>query len=141
LDKKLARIKVLKVKYFQNTNGKVLRGYREKLGKKQKIKEIYFSHIKYKKIKAWKYHKKMRMELYAPFGNALFVFWNEITMKFRKVTIGEKNYKKIIVPPKIWFGFQGLSKNGNLIVNISDTVHSKSEQLTKDIKEIDYEFK
>ena len=141
MDKKLAKIKIKKLKFFQNINGKVLRGFREKKGKRQKIKEVYFSHIKFKKIKGWKYHKKMKMELFIPFGNVLFVFWNEITKNFRHIIIGEKNYKKIIVPPKIWFAFQGLSKKGNLIVNISDTIHSKSEQSNKDLKAIDYEFR
>ena len=40
----------------------------------------------------------------------------------------EKNdYKRITIPKGIWFAFQGVSKNLNLLLNISNIVHDPNE--------------
>ena len=41
--------------------------------------------------------------------------------------IGEDNYSRITVPPKIWFGFKGLSSRTSYILNISNLSHDPSE--------------
>ena len=44
-----------------------------------------------------------------------------------KYKIGENNYKRLTVSPNIWFGFKGIGKKINLVVNISDIVHDPKE--------------
>jgi dTDP-4-dehydrorhamnose 3,5-epimerase len=34
---------------------------------------------------------------------------------------------RITVPPKTWFGFKGMSKNTNLVLNIADLEHDPNE--------------
>jgi dTDP-4-dehydrorhamnose 3,5-epimerase-like enzyme len=140
LDKELAKIKLIKLKTLKNKNGDVFRGYRSNEKESKNFGEVYFSRIKYKKIKAWKYHKKMRMALCVPYGKVKFVFCNLKTNKFRNIVIGEKNYKKIIVPKKIWFGFIGKSKKESLIVNMASIVHKADESLKMKLKKIKYKF-
>ena len=120
-----------------NTKGDVLRALKI-TSKKEVIKEVYFSKVKHNKIKGWKYHKKMTLRLCVPVGKVKFVFYDE--KNFLEITIGEKNYKLIIVPANIWFSFKGLSKVQSLIVNMPNILHSKNEQRTKKIKDIKYEF-
>ena len=82
--------------------------------------EVYFSSIKYNFIRAWKLHTKMTLNLIVPVGMVKFVFYFENTNEFLEYKIGEENYYRLTVAPKIWFGFQGLNKKQNLIMNISD---------------------
>ena len=71
--------------------------------------EFYFSKIKYKKIKAWKMHTKITLNLVVPFGNVEFAIRND-EGDFQTITIGENNYKRLTIPPGIWHGFKGLNK-------------------------------
>ena len=92
-----------------------------------KFGEAYFSFINYNKIKGWKRHSKMKMNLVVPFGKVQFVFYNHISRKFKKVTIGETNYKRITVEPGIWFAFKGIGEPFSLLNNIADIHHDAKE--------------
>ena len=141
MDKKIDNIKEIKLKTFKNSKGNILRGFRKSINSKFFFSEIYFSKIKYDKVKGWKYHKKMRMELYVPVGKVEFVFFDQNKNIFKKIIVGEKNYKKIIVPPKIWFKFKGLSRHESLVVNMSNILHKKNESKTKPLNKIIYKYR
>ena len=100
--------------------------------------EAYFSFIEFGKIKAWKFHTKLTMNLVVPVGNVGFVFYDESNSSFNKYIIGESNYKRITVPPKIWFGFKGIGSRNNLVVNIADHNHDPSESMKKPINFLKY---
>lgn len=88
--------------------------------------EVYFSKIIFKKIKAWKRHKKMTLNLIVPFGNVKFLLFDDVG-KSKTFTIGEENYKRLTIPPGIWFGFEGKAKPYSLITSISDLIHDPLE--------------
>ena len=88
--------------------------------------EVYFSKIKFNKIKAWKLHKKMTLNLIVPFGNVEFVLYDE-DKSMRQFIIGDENYQRLTIPPKIWFGFKGKSKPYSLITSVSDMPHDPLE--------------
>ena len=100
--------------------------------------EAYFSFIEYGKIKAWKKHTKMTLNLIVPVGKIKFVFYSEDFRNYRTETIGDGNYVRLTVPPNIWFGFQGLSKPRSLLMNISDILHDPTEAVRLDINYIDF---
>ncbi len=104
--------------------------------------EAYFSSIYYKEVKAWKKHKRMTMNLIVPVGQVKFVFKNEANL-FTEYIIGENNYGRITVSPNVWFGFQGVSKNKSLILNLSNIIHSPEESEKVNMIDINYnwEFK
>ena len=91
--------------------------------------ETYFSWINYGKIKAWKYHTKMTMNLVVPLGKVKFLFFDPKTKKFLKIIIGKNNYKRIRVKPGLWFGFKGMSKKESTILNLTNFQHSSREIL------------
>ena len=95
--------------------------------------EAYFSNIKFSKIKAWKRHKRMTCNLIVPYGKVKFVFYDEDSDTKSTFEIGEDNYCRITVLPKIWFGFEGLHHPSSLILNISDIPHSPNEIERKEI--------
>ena len=49
----------------------------------------------------------------------------------------ERNYFRLTVPPNIWFGFKGISRNVSIILNIADMIHDPDEVLRKNLDEID----
>ena len=91
------------------------------------FKEAYFSSIKKNKIKAWKRHLLMTMNLIIPIGRVQFNFYDNNQKLIKNIIVGEDNYCRITVPPMIWFGFKGLSSHTSYILNISDESHNPSE--------------
>ena len=118
------------VKHFLKANDEGFKGFGES----------YFSFIDFGKIKGWKLHTKMTMNLVVPIGNVLFVFYDERNKAFSEYKIGENNYKRLTVPPNIWFGFKGIGKQINLVVNISDIVHDPNESKKLPINEFLYSW-
>ena len=82
----------------------------------------------------------MQLFLTVPVGKVKFVFFDELSNKFYSFIFKEKKQKILIIKPKIWFGFKGLSKKKSLIVSCSTLKHSKNEILRKEIKEIKYKW-
>ena len=138
---KLKKYHLIQGKVIKNPKGNILKTLDSKKIDFKKVKEIYFSWAFNKKIKAWKYHKKMTLFLSVPYGKVKFVFFDEKKYKFFSIVIGEKNYKVLKINPKTWFGFQGVSKNKSLIMSCSTLIHSKKEILRKNINEIKYKWK
>ena len=91
------------------------------------FKEAYFSTIKKNKIKAWKRHKVMTMNLIIPIGRVQFNFYDKNKDLLKNTIVGEDNYCRITVPPMIWFGFKGLSSHTSYILNISNEPHDPTE--------------
>lgn len=89
--------------------------------------EVYFSKIKHNSVKAWKKHAEMTMNLIVPMGVVRFVFFTEYDNRFHEEIIGEINPRRLLVPPGIWFGFQGYAPGESLVVNIANIIHSEDE--------------
>ena len=105
--------------------------------------EVYFSSVKKDKIKAWKLHKEMTLNLFVPIGSAQFCF---IDSREKSKTYNEKfgiilsqnPYLRLTVPPGLWFGFKGISKGLNFICNVADIPHDPDEVLRKELNEIEW---
>ena len=124
-DKSLIVIKNLKK--FQLEGGDVLHALKESENEFFGFGEAYFSTIRFNKIKAWKRHLKMTMNLIVPIGEVQFNFYDFERNILENIIIGQKNYCRITVPPMVWFGFKGLSSNTSYILNISNISHDPLE--------------
>ena len=103
--------------------------------------EVYFSWVEVGMVKAWKCHQKTSLNLVVPLGNVRFVFYQEGSEPaFRTEVIGEARYARLTVPPRYWFGFQGLEGKNSLLMNVTDLPHDPAEVLRKSIKEIKYDW-
>ena len=124
-------------------NGDVLHGIKKTDDGYSDFGEIYFSYILKDKIKAWKIHKKMTLNLIVPFGSVRFNFIQlnseGLMNKRMEVTVSNDNYCRITVPPNIIFGFKGVGKDMSIVANIADITHSDDEVKKIDINE--FEFK
>ena len=121
------KIKIKKLKKFKLEDGDVYHALKASESEYHGFQEAYFSTIKNNKIKAWKRHYKMTMNLIVPIGKVQFVFYDENKNLLKNLMIGEENYSRITVPPMIWFGFKGISLNTSYILNISNEIHDPLE--------------
>ena len=100
--------------------------------------EVYFSTVKKGAIKAWKMHKLMTLNLVVPVGEVFFVFVDQrikskTNGEIYRVRLSSNPYRRMTVPPGIWFGFMGLSSELNLLSNQADIVHDPKEVERKDL--------
>ncbi len=105
--------------------------------------EAYFSWVDEGAIKAWKRHKNMTLNLVAPVGEIKFVLFDdrdESNTRFQEVIISRENYCRLTVPPMVWMGFQGLSNNGSMLLNIANIEHDASEVDRLEIDKINYNW-
>lgn len=130
-------IKKKKIFNFKDSLGGVLKFLNSNDPYYNRFGEIYFSIIKKNKIKCWKLHTIMTMNLCVPVGTVKFVFKLENKKNFYEVTLGEKNNYILNIKPGIWFGFQGI-ENKNLVCNLADILHQDSEVKKKNKNEIHY---
>ena len=121
-------------------SGDIMRILKNKEVKNWNFAEAYFSKIKYNKIKAWKYHLKMSLNLVVPMGRVKFVFYFNKTKNFKVIELGEKKYSRISIPPRIWFGFKGLSKKDSLILSLANLEHNPNEVLRCKKNEIKFNW-
>ena len=138
--KLLDKIKVTPLKIIKLSAGNIMHALNKNELKNQTFGEAYFSKIKSGKIKAWKYHLKMILNLVVPQGKVKFVFYSQKDKNFKTVEIGEKKYLRLTVPPKIWFGFKGISKHESIILNVANIKHNPKEILRCNKNKIDFDW-
>ena len=137
----LDKIKITALSTFDIDGGSVLHAMRNGDNGYNGFEEVYFSYVNPKAIKAWKLHKRMTLNLVVPLGKVRFVFCNPlISGNYRVEDVGDGNYVRLTVPPKIWFGFQGIANGASLVTNIADLKHDADEVERKGISLFDYKW-
>ena len=105
--------------------------------------EAYFSEIEKNKVKAWKRHREMTLNLIVPLGKIKFVMFDdrkESNNRFQEVIISKENYCRLTVPPMIWVGFKGLSSFKSILLNIASIPHNPKEVEKKEIDKIQFDW-
>jgi len=118
-------IKIINQKKIINPLGNIIKIINKNNEGYVGFSEAYFSEIKKNCIKAWKYHKKMSLNLFVTQGKVKFVFFDN-KKSFYKIELSEYDCKQVFVKPKVWFGFKGLGKK-NKILNFANIIHNTSE--------------
>ncbi len=52
----------------------------------------------------------------------------------------KKSNSRLTVPPKVWFGFKGISKNESTILNLANVQHNPKEVLARNLKDIKFNW-
>ncbi len=128
-------------KIIPTNEGDVLHAMKNNEQGFKKFGEAYFSEILPKKIKGWKRHKQMTLNLLVPIGQIKFIFFDQRPGSnsfeyFQEVTVSKLNYLRITVPPMIWFCFENTSNEKALLLNLANIPHDPNEVEHKDINEI-----
>ena len=126
---------------FDVVAGNVLHGLKRNDPGFHGFGEVYFSYINRQAVKAWKQHTKMTLNLIVPHGHVRFVFVDATDYtKYKIFEIGENNYGRLTVPPKIWFGFQGMAVDPSLVVNVADIEHDVNEVCNQELDFIKFSW-
>ena len=134
-------ISVSDLDQFKLQNGDLLHGIKKSQNQEFIFSEIYFSFINFNRVKAWKRHKEMTLNLIVPIGKVRFVFFdpvNGMMGNYAFIDLSRSNYKKLTVPPNIWFGFKGLQRGQNMLANIASLEYDPVEVETLDKNAFDY---
>ena len=91
---KKAEIIIKPLKKFNLEEGDVLHALKSTDKEFSGFGEAYFSSIKTQKIKAWKRHLKMTMNLVVPVGNVQFNFYDDQKDILINTIIGEKTIQE-----------------------------------------------
>ncbi len=107
--------------------------------------EVYFSEILPGKIKAWKRHREMVLNIVVPIGSIRFVIYDDrpesVTIgQYQVVELSNRNYCRLTIPPMLWLGFKGCGNNKNMLLNIASIPHSQKEMDHKPIEELSYDW-
>ena len=97
--------------------------------------EIYGSTIFPGVVKAWKCHNIIQTNYVVVSGMIKFVLYDDreessTKGQVQEIFVGEDNYVRVTVPPKVWNGFKGVGVKTALVVNIINESHDPS-QVTK----------
>ena len=124
-------------------NGNVMHAMKESSIGYVGFGEAYFSKIDGGAIKAWKRHKKMTLNLIVPVGKVRFVLFDDrevLNNQFQEIIVSKDNYCRLTVPPMVWMGFQGLSSDGSMLLNMASIVHDSLEVDRKNIEKIEFNW-
>lgn len=107
--------------------------------------EAYFSKVQPGYIKGWKRHHEMRLNLIVPIGAIKFVIYDDRVEsstqgKYFSVTLSERNYQRLTVPPMVWLAFQGVHTIESMLLNIASIPHDPKEVDKCGIDEIKFNW-
>lgn len=108
--------------------------------------EVYLTSVHPGKVKGWKKHRQMYLNLVVVVGSVRFVMHDD---RPDSPTYGElwevtlcrnKNYKRLTIPPGIWLSFQGVSADSSVILNVASIEHDPAEAENRNLEETPYEW-
>jgi dTDP-4-dehydrorhamnose 3,5-epimerase len=99
--------------------------------------EAYFTSVKQDKIKGWKKHAEMTLNLIVVVGEVQFVVHDH--KGFFNVILSKNNYQRLTIAPGLWVAFKGLSKE-NIILNISNIEHNPKESTNLDLNSFNFKW-
>ena len=132
-------IKIKNLSVINNEKGDILKGFLKSENKAIEVNEVYFTEINPSEIKAWKRHKSMTCNQIAVRGKIKIVIQKR-DKNFLTQILSKENYKMITIPPNFWFGFQCLTEEIGLLVNISNEEHNDDEAEQIDINELTFDW-
>jgi dTDP-4-dehydrorhamnose 3,5-epimerase len=129
---KIRGVEVTKLEHIPTAGGCVMHGLNRDEISFSGFGEVYFSCVEEGKIRGWKKHREMTLNLIVVLGNIRFVLieGREMTdsLVIDEITLSpDKNYSRLTVPPGVWVGFQGVDCQKNILANIANIKHDPTE--------------
>jgi len=97
--------------------------------------EVYFSEVLGGKVKGWKRHRRMVMNLVIVTGTVRFILHEGADARRDYIVSAEadERYGRLTVPPGLWMAFQGLGRGSNLLMNFASCEHDPHESESRPI--------
>ena len=135
-------VKLTSLRQIQHPDGPIYHGLKASEDSFSGFGEAYFSHILHGRVKGWKQHTKMVMNLMVPKGSVRFVIAKdpEDPKSRQSIVLGEDNYQRLTVQPGFWMAFQGLGEGLNMILNLASIEHDPQEANARDLESIEFDW-
>lgn len=129
---------ISKLKQIEDERGKVMHFIRSDWEVFKGFGEVYFTTVKYGKIKGWNKHTKMTQNLVCPSGNIMLVLYDERSGSptygtTQEISIGGHNYCLVTIPPGIWVSFTSL-EGTSILANCASVLHDPNEAMSLPIE-------
>jgi dTDP-4-dehydrorhamnose 3,5-epimerase len=131
------------LKVIETPGGRVMHALKDTDLGFDRFGEAYFSEVQPMKIKAWKRHRDMTLNLIVPFGKIRFVIFDDRMSgenSYQEFTLSIEEYYRLTIPPMVWLGFQGKAECNSMLLNIANLSHDPSEVDRKNIDEIEFNW-
>ncbi len=107
--------------------------------------EVYVSTINYSEIKAWKKHVEMTVNMVVPCGRVKMIIFDDRPHSttyglFNEFIMSIDNYFRLTIPPNLLYGFMGLDKTINMIINVANIPHNPNEQINYNKNYLNYNW-
>ena len=91
--------------------------------------EVYFSEVIGGKVKGWKRHRQMVLNLVVVSGTVRFTLHDGASVRQDYVVSAEEadRYGRLTVLPGLWMAFQGIGRDSNLLMNVASCEHDPEE--------------
>jgi dTDP-4-dehydrorhamnose 3,5-epimerase len=133
-------VHITPLRQIEDERGKVMHMLRADDPGFVKFGEIYFSSVLPGMVKAWKLHREMALNCAVPYGTVKLVLYDDRKTsdtrgKLQEIIVGEQHYCLVTVPPKVWCGFQCISKHMAILANCATLTHSPDEYERRDMSD------
>jgi dTDP-4-dehydrorhamnose 3,5-epimerase len=135
------------LKIIEGANGDVMHVLKHSDSSFSKFGEAYFSTVQYEKIKGWKKHTEMILNIVVPIGEIMFVLYDDRAesktyQQIMEINLSIKNYQRLTIPSGIWTAFKGLAHGPNILLNTASIEHRPDEAINLPIENdtIPYKF-
>lgn len=108
--------------------------------------EAYFTQIESRKVKGWKRHNIMTLNLFVVCGKVKFVIYDDregspTKGMFESVVLSPNdNYQRLTIAPGLWMAFYGAHSSTSVVMDIIPQPHDPDEADRRCIEEIPYTF-
>jgi len=118
--------KVIERKTILVENGNVKRGLRSSDNSFEGFGELYFTEVNKNKVKSWKRHTKMTLNLLPVIGDIVLYIKRDLLDTPEEVIFGSDDYKLVCIETNVWFAFKGIA-DVNVMANLASIEHDPSE--------------
>lgn len=93
--------------------------------------EIYFSSVYPGVVKGWHLHREMTLNYACIFGRVKLVLYDDrdgspTRGHLMELFLGDDNYSLVVIPPRVWNGFKGMSAPYAIVANCATQPHDPS---------------
>jgi dTDP-4-dehydrorhamnose 3,5-epimerase len=125
-------VRITRLAVIDGAQGSVLHALRSDAGEFAGFGEVYFSTVAQGAVKGWKLHARMVCNFVVPVGAVRFVIHDDREGSATRgasteVLLSRADYRRLTLPPGVWFAFQGVGEGLNLILNVASIPHDPTE--------------
>jgi dTDP-4-dehydrorhamnose 3,5-epimerase len=134
-------VSLVELRQIADERGAVLHMLRCDAPEFTRFGECYLSEVLPHTVKGWKRHRVQTQNLAAPVGRIRLVIYDdrESSPSRHRLQVTElgrpEAYKRIRIPPGLWYAFACISSTPALLVNCTDLPHDPNESETRPLSD------